>query len=221
MKLVSLLILFVLISWAPVRAQEQNTAPPCPKIEFVGPAELVRPGDRIVFMLKIDRPDREKLSYKWYTSYGTIVDGQGTPSITVKTNPLDDGFNATATVEIEGLPAGCPATASETVGVSDGIAGHPFLVDEYEGLSFREEKSPLENAVLTLKREPDQKLLFVLYRKKGASVAAAKKHAVNISRYLESRGVSKKKFDFVYAELDAHRTKIRLVPEGAAMPVLD
>lgn len=218
MKLVSLLILFVLISCVTGRAQEQNTAPPCPEIAVVGPSGLVLAGDRIVFELKINRVDRQKLSYKWYTNYGTIVEGQGTPTITIKTNPLDDGFNATATVEIEGLPAGCPASASETAGVSDGI-GDPLLVDEYEGLSFRDEKARLENAVLTLKRYPDEKLMFVLYRKKGTSAAASKRRAAYISKYLESRGVSKKNFDFLYAEWDAYRTKIWLVPKGAAMPV--
>jgi hypothetical protein len=200
--------------------QEQNTPPPCPKIEVVGPAGLVLPGNPIVFTLKIDPPERGKLSYKWYTSYGKIVEGQGTPAITIKTNPRDDGFNVSATVEIEGLPAGCPASASETAGVSDGIAGHPFLVDEYERLSFRDEKARLENAVLTLKRYPDEKLVFILYRKKGASAAASKRRAAYISKYLESRGVSKKKIDFVYAESDAYRIKIWLFPEDAAMPVL-
>jgi len=60
-------------------------------------------------------PTRDGLTYNWSTSAGTISSGQGTPSIVVSDPTAGD--KVTATVEVSGVDASCPAsgnTASAT-----------------------------------------------------------------------------------------------------------
>lgn len=59
------------------------------------------------------KPTRDGLTYNWSTSAGTITSGQGTASAVVEA-PASD---VTATAEVGGLDASCPAgsnTASAT-----------------------------------------------------------------------------------------------------------
>jgi|GEM_PF-3115359 len=216
-----LITIFVLISWLPISAQEQSAPLACPKIWFTGPAGLIGWRDSLTFTLEIDTKEPEKLRYLWSASSGRIIEGQGSRVITVKGDPKSkcDGLNVTATVEIEGLPPSCPNSASETVAVSDGC-GSPQLVDEYGPMSFQKEKLHLDNAVVQLQNGGDQRLVFVIYRQKNSEMAAIKKRAAGITKYLQRRGVSKKKFTFVYGKNIDYVTKIWLVPDGAALPVL-
>ncbi len=67
----------------------------------------------LVYSGQIDEKGKDyDLGYRWTTSEGEIVLGQGTASIQVKWN-REKGL--TATVEVTGLPKDCPSMASETV----------------------------------------------------------------------------------------------------------
>ncbi|NOT46291.1 MAG: hypothetical protein HOP17_00880, partial [Acidobacteria bacterium] len=67
------------------------------------------------------------LTYQWSTNIGEIVSGQGTTAIKIK---WPGGNSSLATVEIKGLPEGCPASASETTYLCDGLP-IPILIDEF------------------------------------------------------------------------------------------
>lgn len=103
---------FVLVLGISNNASAQGTSK-CPEINVTGPAGLTYPGDPTTFLLTIkDLDPKLKVTYKW-TSNGEIIDGQGTTKIKVLSN--GDGTHLTSTVEVDGLPVGCPSMASEIV----------------------------------------------------------------------------------------------------------
>jgi hypothetical protein len=106
MKFAALLLSFLFSALA-VSAQVD---PRCPVISVDGPPGIPQPGEPYVFNADV-KPLESKITYKWTVSYGTIAEGQGTPTIRVRLRP--DEFAPTATVEIGGLPDECPKVASE------------------------------------------------------------------------------------------------------------
>lgn len=80
----------------------------CPKFTVTG--EVGKPAaGSVTFTLS---PARDGLTYNWSTSAGTIVSGQGTPSIIVE-NPTP-GDAVTVTADVGGLDASCPRESGTT-----------------------------------------------------------------------------------------------------------
>jgi hypothetical protein len=86
-------------------------------MEITGPINRVTPGTAIKLEAYVMStvPDLP-LTYNWIISSGKITSGQGTRTITVDTSGLSSQF-VTATVKIDGMPEGCPTTASYKVQV--------------------------------------------------------------------------------------------------------
>lgn len=129
MRFVILTLTLLILALGSVVAQESR--PDCPAISVTGPAGIVQPGEEASFIADTDEASKKyDLKYQWSTSIGEIVSGQGTSSIRVK---WPGGDTLTATVEIKGLPDGCPVTASESVVWC--APPVPVLVDEFGKVS--------------------------------------------------------------------------------------
>jgi hypothetical protein len=85
----------------------------CPTIA-VACSDEIGAGNKIVFTAntRIGEPATEP-TFKWTVDEGTIVEGQGTSTITVYATNLK-GKTITATVEVSGIDPVCPKTASCT-----------------------------------------------------------------------------------------------------------
>jgi hypothetical protein len=94
-----------------------NGPPDCPKISIAGPAGVTNPGDRMTFTTSITGNLPENVRLRWSVIDGEIYSGQGTLNLTVRA-PNKSSYITTATLKIEGLPVGCPNTASESAPVS-------------------------------------------------------------------------------------------------------
>jgi hypothetical protein len=95
-------------------ASAQSKGVECPKITVIGPAEVFLPGETIIFTVSLKNAEQLKLKFFWTVENGKIESGQGTQKLVVRLNPeIKWEAKERATVEIEGLPAGCPNTASE------------------------------------------------------------------------------------------------------------
>lgn len=91
----------------------------CPTITVSKPTEASKPGDSIIFTAHVQGTDTKNFIYKWTISSGTIINGQGTPQIIIKTNPSMNNYSVIATIEIGGLCPTCYNTASETASISN------------------------------------------------------------------------------------------------------
>lgn len=194
----------------------QNNAKPCPTITVVGPSALVEPDDDIIFTAAVD--SSEKIEYEWTVSQGEIKFGQNTSSITVSTTSEMSGSNLIATVEIKGLPENCTKMASETAVIASGC-GLPLTLDNYEKLSFKDEKARLANVVEEFRKNPDSVIYFLYYYPRNTDFKALQKRLSNIKKFFfEEQKIPPEKIVFVAGGHHGYNTIIYLVPSGAMMP---
>ena len=93
----------------------------CPSVSVAAPYE-VEAGKTAVFTANISGGSLDTVTYDWTVSNGEIINGQGTPSITVATVRKMAGNKITATVKIpDNSPAHvCPNTPSATARIVTG-----------------------------------------------------------------------------------------------------
>jgi hypothetical protein len=123
----------------------------CPTVKVFGP-QGVTLDKEIVFRAEIG-VIYPKLDYLWQLDKGIILDGQGTPKITVSTFGLR-GQTITATVQIAGLPDHC---ANSSLGIAD--IGQPptwCWEDTFSSLKPNEIRGHLDPLFVGLGRNPEQ-----------------------------------------------------------------
>jgi hypothetical protein len=91
----------------------QSGKPDCPTINVYGPAGITPPGEPAKFTVELKGTIPDNVEYKWKLSTGKILEGQGTNAITMVYDR--DGSPVSATVELSGLPDGCPNNATDTL----------------------------------------------------------------------------------------------------------
>jgi hypothetical protein len=186
----------------------------CPQISVTGPSSTVQPGERMTFTANVSGGSQPSVTYTWSVSQGTIVEGQGTPSITVDTTGLSD-TTITATVNVGGTDPACecPADASDT-GV---VAGLPqaIPVDEFEQLANDDVRQRLDNFFLELQNNPDSTGYIINYgpaRQVTARERLIRNH-IQLRRFDASRIVIVNG-----GEEPTIRTRLFRVPAGATPP---
>ena len=124
----------------------------CPTLSVSGGGE-VNPGENLFFTATVTGGTAEDVTYNWTVSAGTIVSGQGTPSITVSTEGLEN-TTVTATVEISGtgLCADCQRTASESGTVRGRQLISPY--DQFGRLANDDVRGRLDNYFVALRNDP-------------------------------------------------------------------
>lgn len=90
----------------------------CPTVSITGPEAAVKAGDTVVFTANVSGAPQEPLKYKWSVSDGTIVSGEGTETIFVKTPINKETITLTVVVEISWVCEECPKSASTSISVS-------------------------------------------------------------------------------------------------------
>ena len=88
----------------------------CPTISVLGPGQPIPQSEPMTFTANVFGGNQDAITYNWSVSQGTIVNGQGTPSISVDISGLPDASAITATVNISDTGCGTCDTlsASET-----------------------------------------------------------------------------------------------------------
>lgn len=84
----------------------------CATVSAMGPSSTVNAGESMTFTARLSGGSQQNATYNWTVNNGTIVSGQGTQSITVSTASDAYDTTVTASVEVGGLCADCPRTAS-------------------------------------------------------------------------------------------------------------
>ncbi len=110
-KIASLLFVSVLLITNAANAQVK-----CPVIKLSSP-DIFKEGQPGNFTAMVSGGEPNvSYTYNWSVSSGTIISGQGTPSITVDTKDLG-GQSCTATVDLGGADRSCQSYASATFSI--------------------------------------------------------------------------------------------------------
>ncbi len=186
----------------------------CPTVSVSGPSAVVQPGETMTFTANVSGGSQTGVTYNWSVSNGTIVEGQGTPSITVSTQNLVD-TTVTATVEVGGdLCASCQRSYSET-GVVAAIQG-PELVDEFGPLANDDVKARLDAFAQSLQANPDATGYVINY---GPAKMVTKREKLVRDYLVVNRGISASRLVFVQGGSEPEvRTRLFRVPSGAEPP---
>ncbi len=193
-----------------------QTVPNCATISVTGPAGIIEAGDSMIFTLTVEGGSTDKIDYEWDVSSGTIVSGQGTPSITVQTDRSLAGSKVRASAHVKGLSAGCPSTISETGQIQCG--GDPPLIDEYGELTQPAEMRRLSAILAEMRSEPrwrDWSIYIIEYPRKTTSDRLRKSRQTWIERYFAARRIPPQRLQIVSggaSHTGRRRTKLYLMP---------
>jgi hypothetical protein len=203
----TLTILFSLFLCVVTAAQAPKAD--CPTISVIGPLDITAPNDTMVFTVKSSEKLQPSVRFEWTVSDGTILEGQGTKSIKVRTPSYNQATDLATTVRLKGLRQGCLSEANETAGVASAIFD-PFI-DSYGKLSLNEEKARMQNAATVLEMNPRSKILILKYFPK---ITPASRQRINqladfLVHYMR---VPRNRFEFVVRIKPQTETMISLPP---------
>ncbi len=213
--LVAIFVFTLLISAA---SPGQNVAE-CPKVEVVGPADLVMAGQTMVFRAKVSGISAGKItSFDWQISSGTITDGQGTDQIRVVS--MEGDPNLTATVTIKGPAESCVTSATEVYAVAPN-EGCMSPIDEYGDSPWEDEQVRLDNLLFQIRDNPKTYAFVEMSILPKDTVENTKKHIIKMLKHVRKRD---RDFDlgrlmFAVRRAREHRTTtFWIFPEAAAHP---
>lgn len=218
MKKIAFTTFYILTLCLGIFGQTQNNSN-CPTISVTGPPAALADGENAAFTVNISGFDANILEYIWSVSKGKIIEGQGTNTVIVGEIPPDS--ITVATVEINGLPKGCPNSVSEStipICLPDSIA-----IDEIAISSTPINQERLDAWVTEFENDPSAKAYIIIYSDKRLSPAEIKKKETYIKKYFLDKNIAADRLTIVNdrSEDDNAGNIIRLfkVPVGAKPPI--
>jgi hypothetical protein len=208
------ILLIVLSLGLTITAQTIPTAD-CPTIEVNGPVGIIGRWEPFKFAVNVKGKVRGEIKYRWVVSKGQIIEGQGTPEITV-VEP-DGADSLTASVELLGLPEGCARTASETTPSDETV--QPILIDELELPITTISEKTLRAAADEQKQNPNNKLYLVAYTDKNISQFEVRQGIRRVSDFLiKEMKLTADDFQIEAVRSETNSVKIYRLPPGADKP---
>ena len=159
--------------------------PVCPNVSIYCP-ETVSLGQPVTFTANLSGGYPASITpvYNWTVTGGTIISGQGTPSIQVDATGLE-GQSITANLSVEGYNQSCTATCTAQ------IPRRPpkcTQVDYYPPIRYNDEKARLDNFAIQLQNDPNAKGHIIVF---GANSAEKQKRIKRAYDYLvNTRGIT-------------------------------
>jgi hypothetical protein len=171
----------------------------CPRVELTCPTETLEQGTPMTFAAKVSGGDANaQFTFNWTTSAGTIISGQGTPSMILDAMGLG-GQNVKVTVEVGGLPESCAKVVSCEAGVKPPPPCN-LPLDRYSwGMKFSDERARLDNFAIALQGEPEMRGYIMVNPGRRARPDEVKKWARRARAYLTNkRGIDPARFVIAY-----------------------
>ena len=154
----------------------------CPVIQVFGPAGIIPPNEVASYRAEVDTKGQQlDLKYFWSVSAGKIISGQGTLNIEVR---QPENASLTVTVEVNGVPEGCPIRASETGLITDHLPPQPVKLAQFDKTKFLGDKVELNKIVQIMSDHPNDQIYIILAYKKGASDERVRKRERVIADFL-------------------------------------
>ena len=182
MTRIALSVVLALTAFAPSAAGRAPQAAQCPRIIVNCPADMLATGP-VTFMLSVEGAiPLSRLTFTWAVSGGVITSGQSTQSITVDPTGIN-GQTLTATVDVEGLPAACPKSASCSTSPGCSLRS-ARKIDEYGDLSLGDEQARLDNFAVELQNDPTAQGYVMAYGGRRGRAGEAQARADRARDYL-------------------------------------
>jgi hypothetical protein len=154
--------------------------PVCPNVEIICPTNI-----------EIDQPLTFSSSvststpgpapiYNWSVSAGTIIEGQGTPTIKVATTGLA-GQTIKATLSMGGYTMDCSASCAVSIPVPEAKCRK---FDEFPDISRNDEKARLDNYGIELQNDPTSTAYIIVYPGRSGKQGDVQRHTTRIVDYL-------------------------------------
>lgn len=191
----------------------------CPIISVTGPSGLTPKGGYMSFLAKVEGIDLDKINYKWSISSGQIVDGQGTPVISITSTDMNQ-YSITVKVEITELPPTCPNTVYAVGEIIENWGlSLPVKVDEVSNKGLVIDKPRLQNLALTLNSESSRKAYLIERFRLKTSPTDIKKKLVNSFSFLtKTLGISEDRITWQISYGDENLTEFWFIPARADAP---
>lgn len=187
----------------------------CPTLSVSGPSAAVKTGEPMTFTANVSGGTQTSVTYNWTVSAGSIISGQGTPSITVDTAGLS-GQTVTATVDIAGdLCAECDKSESTSGIVETPAPINPRKTDEFGALQNDDIKARLDSFAVELQNDPSATATIFNY---GTPAQVRRREALMRTYLTSNRGIDASRLNFVNAGAGDIKTELWVVPAGATAP---
>jgi hypothetical protein len=196
---------------------EENSS--CPTLSVTGPSGSIPVGNSIIFIASLNKQTEiPNLKYKWTVERAEIIKGQGTNTITVKTE-LGFEENLTATVEILGLPEICRTLrASETTSVDREPEAEK--IEEFVFSGSAKDEEYLDKFAQKLKDESNADGYILISYETGLSQNNFDKRVQKIRQYLiNNKNIEPDRFVFVNVGEIKNLIQLWIVPAGASPPI--
>lgn len=211
-RILNALVLFLLFE---TLCLAQNTDIGCPELKLVGPAGIVEPGERVIFLLEFDKAiDTRNLEFEWSVEQGEIITGDKTSRI--KVISTERGATVNVSVRVKGLLSECQNIATTTA-YTGGI-GHPIPSDEYGKLSWSDERARLDAFFVELSNDPS--FIGALYIHEQ-SIDFARRHMQKILKHARFREMDKRRLVFLLGTDEEPKTVLWRSLVGAELPTCD
>lgn len=153
--------------------------------------------------------------YNWTVSAGTIIEGQGTPTIRVDTKGLA-GQSIRAAVELGGYNVACSANCAVEFPIP--LTCRKF--DEFAELSRNDEKARLDNFFIDLQNDPTSTAHVIVYPGQRGKYGAVQTQISHITDYLiNSRGLDARRIiTHVGSQRGTMSVELWTCPQGASPP---
>jgi hypothetical protein len=191
----------------------------CPTVELVAHEGVVQPGES--FTVTANAKGADKAAYNWTVSAGTIESGQGTSSVSIKTDTDMGGSSITVTLDLkvpDGFPA-CQTYYSETVALAE--TPKPVLFDELPTAAACEYgNARLDSFFAELNNNPESQAYIVIYATPERVGAAGNREQL-ARNFMRFRNFDPSRITFVRGPYRKNAiTQFWRVPPGSAAPDL-
>ena len=190
--------------------------PVCPDVSITCPTVIV-PDQPLTFSSNVSGGSTTVTPiYSWTVSAGTIIEGQGTPTIKVDTTGLA-GQTVRATLSMDGYQLDCSASCAVQIPIP---LPNPRKFDEFPDIARNDEKARLDNYAIELQNDPTATAYVIVYPGRAGRTGDVHRHTTRIVDYLvNSRGIDARRIvTLVGPTQDELMVKLWIGPQGARPP---
>jgi hypothetical protein len=199
-----------------------NPCPPppralCPNVEVICPTD-VAVDQVLTFSSRVSggTPTGNPPIYNWSVSAGTIIEGQGTPTIRVDTTGLA-GQTVKALLSMGGYPQDCSASCAVTIPLPEAKCRK---FDEFPDIARNDEKARLDNYGIELQNDPTSTAYVIVSPGRSGKPGDVQRHTTRIVDYLvNSRGIDARRVVTMVGGIkDQLTVELWSCPRGATPP---